>query len=132
VLGICITSPVAAADKTPAQLVKEAKAAIKEVSIHDVKKMLNANEKLILLDVRDKQEFDEGHLPGAIPISRGTLEFKAATTIPDKNSRIIVYCGIDLRSPLATKTLNDLGYKNAVNMIGGLQAWKDAGYPTVK
>jgi len=121
-----------AADKTPELLVKEAKAAIKEVTINDVKNMLDAKENVVLLDVTDKNEFELGHLPGAINISRGTLEFKVATLIPDKNSKIIVYCGTDRRSPLATMTMNDLGYKNAVNMAGGLKAWKEAGYPIVK
>jgi len=121
-----------AADKTPEQMVQEAKAQIKEVSIADVKKTIDAKENVTLLDVRDKQEFDEGRIPGAINISRGMLEFKVAMIIPDKNAKIVVYCGLDLRSPLATKAMNDLGYKNAVNMVGGLKAWKEAGYPIVK
>jgi rhodanese-related sulfurtransferase len=129
----CTAYQAESADMTPGQLVKEAKAAIKEVSISDVKKMIDAKEQVILLDVRDKNEIiDEGIIPGATNLSRGMLEFKAAMMIPDKNARIIVYCGLDLRSPLATKTLNDLGYKNAVNMVGGLKAWKEAGYPLVK
>jgi phage shock protein E len=131
-LAICNTGPVEAADRTPQQLVQEAKATIHEVSINDVKKMLEAKEKLIVLDVRDSQEIEEGHLQGAINISRGSLEFKAAMIILDKDAKMIVYCGLDLRSPLATKSLNDLGYKKAVNMIGGLEAWKAAGYPTIK
>jgi len=123
---------VEAADKTPEQLVKESKALIKEVSVNDVKKMIDAKENVIILDVTDKNEFEGGHLPGAINISRGMLEFKVGLIIPDKNSKIVVYCGMDLRGPLATRTLNDLGYNNAVNMAGGLKAWKDAGYPLAK
>lgn len=122
----------AAADKTPEQLVREAKAAIREVSVGEVKKMLDARENVILLDVRDRHEFEEGHIPGATNISRGSLEFKTVLQIPDKNARIIVHCGQDHRSPLATRSLNDLGYRNAVNMIGGLKAWKEAGYPISK
>lgn len=121
-----------AIDKTPEQMVQEAKAQIKEVSIADVKKMIDARENVIILDVRDKQEFDEGRIPGAINISRGMLEFKVAMIIPDKNARIIVYCSLDLRGPLATKAMNDLGYKNAINLVGGLKAWKEAGYPLAK
>ena len=52
--------------------------------------------------------------------------------IPDKDEKIIVYCGLDLRAPLSTRTMNELGYRNAVNMIDGLKAWKEAGYPTAK
>ena len=121
-----------AADKTSDQLVKEAKAAIKELSPAEVKKMIDAQEKIILLDVRDKEEFETGYIPDAINISRGMLEFKVNMVIPDKTATIVVYCGIDLRGPLATKTLNDLGYKKAANINGGLKAWKDAGYPVTK
>ena len=121
----------AAADKTAEQMVKEAKASIKVVSIDTVKKAIDAKENVVLLDVSDRHEFETGHLPGAINISRGTLEFKVGIIIPEKNARIIVYCGLDLRGPLATKTLNDLGYKNVVDMTGGLMAWKEAGYPVV-
>jgi rhodanese-related sulfurtransferase len=128
-LAIAAAHPAMAADKTPDQLVKEAKAAIKEVSIGDVQKMIDAKETVILLDVTDKQEFEAGHLPGAMNISRGTLEFKSGLMLPDKKMRIVVYCGLDLRSPLATRTLNELGYANAVNMTGGMKAWKAAGYP---
>lgn len=121
-----------AADKTPDQMVRKARAAIKEVTPAETKAMLDAKEKIIVLDVRDKPEFDEGHIPGAINISRGMLEFKAALIMPDKDSRIIVYCGVDLRGPLATRTLNELGYHNAVNMSGGLKVWKEAGFPIIK
>jgi rhodanese-related sulfurtransferase len=121
-----------AVDKTPDQMVKEAKAVIKEVGIDEVKKMIDRAENIIILDVREKNEFDDGHIPGAINLPRGMLEFKVAMAIPDKNAKIIVYCAIDLRGPLATKTMNDLGYKNAVNIIGGLKPWKEAGYPVVK
>lgn len=104
----------------------------KEVSIDDVKKMIDAKEEVIILDVTDKHEFEAGHIPGAMNISRGTLEFKVAQVIPDKNARIVVYCGLDLRGPLATRSLNNLGYANAFNMAGGLKAWKAAGYPLAK
>ncbi len=125
-------SAVHAVDKTPEQVVQEAKAAINEVSIDEVKKMVDNSEEIILLDVRDREEYETGHIPGAINISRGSLDFKVHLIVSDKNKKIIVYCGLDLRSPLATKSMNDLGYKKAINMIGGLKAWKEAGYPVLK
>lgn len=128
----CATQNYGSSVKTSDQLVKEAKASIREVSVDDVKKMIDNKEKIIILDVRDKEEFETGYIPGAINLSRGMLEFKISTMIPDKNARIIVYCGIDLRGPLATRTLNEFGYKNAVNINGGLKAWKAAGYPIAK
>jgi rhodanese-related sulfurtransferase len=121
-----------AVDKTLEQIVQEAKAAINEVSAAEVKKMIDNKEDIILLDVRDKEEYEPEHIPGAINISRGTLELKSNLIIPDKTKKIVVYCGIDRRSPLATKTLNDFGYKKAINMVGGLKAWKEAGYPLAK
>ncbi|MBF0560225.1 MAG: hypothetical protein HQL08_15755 [Nitrospirae bacterium] len=132
VLAFFMAFSCEAADKTSEQLVKEAKAAIKEVTVQEAKKIIDAKEGIVILDVTDSHEFEQGHIPGAINISRGTLEFKVALLIPDKRSRIIVYCGIDLRGPLAARTLNELGYKNAVNMIGGLKVWKEAGYPIAK
>jgi rhodanese-related sulfurtransferase len=128
----CATQNMGGTVKTSDQLVKDAKASIKEVSVDDVKKMIDSREKIIILDVRDKDEFETGYIPGAINLSRGMLEFKISTLIPDKNAAIIVYCGIDLRGPLATKTLNEFGYRNAVNINGGLKAWKAAGYPIAK
>jgi adenylyltransferase/sulfurtransferase len=125
--------PALAADKTPEEMVKEAKAAIKEVSVDEVKKIVEGKKSIVvLLDVRDSNELEQGMIPGAINISRGQLEFKVPMILPDRNAKIIVYCGLDLRSPLATKTLNDLGYRNAVNMTGGLKAWREAGFPLAK
>ncbi len=126
------SSLVNAADKTLEQIVREAKAAINEVSIAEVKKMIDNKEETILLGVRDNKEYETGHIPGAINISRGTLELKLHLIIPDKTKKLIVYCALDLRSPLATTSLNDFGYKKAINMIGGLKAWKEAGYPVAK
>jgi rhodanese-related sulfurtransferase len=128
-LFFTLGSPLRAADKTPEQIVKDARATIKNVSIGDLKKMIDTKENVIILDVRDKNELEDGKIPGAVNISRGMLEFKVGMQIPDRTTRIIVYCGLDLRSPLATKTLNDMGYVNAVNLAGGLKAWKEAGYP---
>ena len=125
--------PAQAAEKTPEEMVKEAKAAIKEASVDEVKKIVDEKKStVVLLDVRDSNELEQGMIPGAINISRGQLEFKVPMILPDRNAKIIVYCGLDLRSPLATKTLNDLGYRNAVNMAGGLKAWKEAGFPLAK
>lgn len=131
-LVFCNASFVHAVDKTPEQVVREAKAAINESPVGEVKKMMERGEEIVLLDVRDKEEYETGHIPGAVNISRGSLDFKVHLIIPDKNKKIVVYCGTDLRSPLATKSLNDLGYKKAINMTGGLKAWKEAGYPVLK
>ena len=125
------TQPAAA--PAGAQMVKDmvakAKAAIKSVSAADVKAAIDNKEKAIYLDVRDPNEFSAGHVPGAINVSRGTLEFNIFGRIPDQNAKIYVYCKSAGRSTLATKTLNDLGYKNAVVMDAQFEDWIKAGYP---
>jgi rhodanese-related sulfurtransferase len=111
------------------EMLSSAKAAIKTVKAETVKAAIDKKEKAILLDVRDASEFSAGHLPGAMNISRGTLEFNVFTKIPDQNAKVYVYCKSAGRSTLATKTLNDLGYKNAVLMDDSYENWVKAGYP---
>ena len=82
---------VQAADTTPAQLIKEARAAIKEVSINDVKKMIDSKEKVIFLDIRDPAEYEKEHLPGAIHMSRGLVDLHGEEILPDKDATIVVY-----------------------------------------
>ena len=83
---------VQAADyKTPAQLVKEAKSSVKEVSIQELKKMIDGNENVIVLDVRDRDEYEKQHIPGAIHMSRGLLDLHVEEIIPDKNAKIVLY-----------------------------------------
>ena len=105
------------------------KAAIKIVKAEEVKAAIDKKEKAVFLDVRDPGEFSAGHLPGAINVSRGTLEFTIWGKVPDQNAKIYVYCKTAGRSTLATKTLNDLGYKNAVLMDAQFEDWIKAGYP---
>ncbi len=76
--------------KTPAQLVKEARAAIKQVSVQDLEKMIDAKEKVIILDVRDPHEYEKDHIIGAIHMSRGLLDLHVHEIIPDKNAKIVV------------------------------------------
>jgi rhodanese-related sulfurtransferase len=114
------------------EMVEKAKAAIQVVSLAEVKEALDKKEKAVFLDVRDSWEYAGGHLPGAINISRGTLEFKVWSLIPDPNTKVYVYCQTAMRSALATKTLNDLDYKQAVLMDAQFEEWINAGYPVVK
>lgn len=111
------------------EMVGAAKSAVKKVSAEEVKKAIDSKEKAIYLDVRDPGEFSAGHLPGALNISRGTLEFQVFSKIPDQSAKIYVYCKTAGRSTLATKALNDLGYKNACLMDAQYADWVKAGYP---
>jgi rhodanese-related sulfurtransferase len=111
------------------EMVGSAKAAVKKVSADELKAAIDAKEDAIILDIRDGEEYAAGHLPGAMNISRGTLEFKVFGAIPDLNAKIYVYCKTSGRATLATKTLNDLGYKNAILADLNYADWVKAGYP---
>lgn len=111
------------------EMVDKAKAAIKVVTAADVKAAIDKKEKAVILDVREPDEYAAGHLPGAINVPRGTLESRIWSEVPDQSAKIYVYCSSVRRSPLATKTLNDLGYKNAVLMDAKFEDWINAGYP---
>ena len=139
VLILTVVGAALAQDAKPAgpppvvkEMVAKAKAAIKVVSAEDVKAAIEKKEKAVFLDVRDPQEYAAGHLPGAINVSRGTLEFNIWSKVSDQNAKIYVYCKTAGRSAFATKTLNDLGYKNAVLMDAMLEDWIKAGYPFVR
>ena len=131
VVGTALAQQAAPAGPPPVvkEMVAKAKSSIKTVSPADVKAMIDNKDKVIYLDVRDAGEFSAGHLPGAMNISRGTLEFNVFNKIQDQNAKIIVYCKTAGRSTLATKTLNDLGYKNAILMDAQFEDWIKAGYP---
>lgn len=114
---------------TAQELVTAAKQQIKEIDIEAAKSQLNQG---LILDVREPGEFDAGHLPGAVNIPRGLLEFKIDTHPNFQNQQqtdILVYCQTGGRSALATHVLNQLGYSNAVSMAGGFKAWAEAGLP---
>ena len=130
--GVTLAQEQKAPDAVVKEMVAKAKADIKVVSAADVKAAIENKEKAIFLDVRDAGEFSAGHLPEAVNVSRGTLEFKIADAIKDLDAKIYVYCKTTGRSTLATKTLNDLGYKNAVLMDTQFEDWIKAGYPVVR
>ena len=130
-VGLTFAQQAAPAAPPPAvkEMLAKARAAIKIVKAEEVKAAIDKKEKAVFLDVRDPNEFAAGHLPGAIGVSRGTLEFNIWSKVPDQNAKVYVYCKTAGRSALATKTLNDLGYKNAVLMDGQFEDWIKAGYP---
>ena len=84
---------------------------------------------IVFLDVREPKEFKAGHIPGAINIPRGLAEFKIEKQIPDKNTKIIIYCKTGGRACLSAANLKKMGYKNITNITGGWEAWNKAGYP---
>lgn len=113
------------------QLVAEAKKNITEISAESAAMKLQNGEAFIV-DVRDKEEFDEEHIPKALNLSRGTIELDIEEKVPDPNAVVILHCGGGGRSALAAESLQKMGYKNVRSLAGGLKAWKAAGLPTEK
>jgi len=113
------------------KLVAEAKKHIAEISPKDAATKLNSGD-AVVIDVRDKDEWDEAHIPGATHMSRGTIELDIEEKVPDPNALIICHCGGGGRSAVAAETLQKMGYKNVRSMAGGLKAWKAAGLTMTK
>jgi rhodanese-related sulfurtransferase len=113
--------------KTPKELVAEAKAEIREVSIEEAEGLIAEGAKII--DVREPPEVAQGFVEGARSLPRGVLEFKVdeVPELADKDATIVVYCRSGGRSALAAQSLKTLGYTNAVSMAGGFTAWSEAG-----
>ncbi len=118
--------------KTYRDLVSDAKQAVPEVSVEDVHDRLAGSQPMVLIDVRDPDEYREGFVDGAVPISRGFLEFKVQDAYPDPETPLVLYCLSGLRSLLAGKALHDLGYRNVASMAGGIRRWKELRLPLVK
>jgi molybdopterin/thiamine biosynthesis adenylyltransferase/rhodanese-related sulfurtransferase len=118
--------------KTFKQLMDEARTDVKEISVQETKNLLEKNGNHLLLDVREKDEYREGHLEGAVSLPRGFLELKVETTIPEKSTPIVAYCAGGVRSLLAAKALKEMGYQDVISMSGGYSAWKTAGYKWVQ
>src|SRR5437762_8735689 len=113
------------------KLAADAKKRVTEISPTEAAARSKSGEALIV-DVREKDEWDEEHIPDAIHLSRGTIELEVGAKIPDLNQTIITHCGGGGRSALAAESLQKMGYKNMRSMAGGFKAWKAAGLPTTK
>jgi len=118
--------------KTFKQLMDEARNEIKEISVQEADELLKKNGKYLLLDVREKDEYREGHLEGALSLPRGFLEIKIESAVPDKSTPILAYCAGGVRSLLAANALKEMGYQDVISMSGGYTAWKTAGYKWVQ
>ncbi len=110
------------------ELLAQVKDEIDEVSTSEVLDRLGETDGPLLLDVREQDEWQEGHLPGAVHIPRGNLESRVEAVIPDRSREIILYCAAGARSAFAAKSLIELGYDNVSSMAGGFSDWKRNGF----
>ena len=113
------------------ELVADAKKKITEISPTDAASKSKSSD-AVIVDVREKDEWDDGHIPDAVHMSRGMLELEIEDKFPDRNTTIICHCGGGGRSALAAESLQKMGCKNVRSMVGGFKAWKAAELPTTK
>jgi adenylyltransferase/sulfurtransferase len=118
--------------KTLKEMLAEARQIVPEQGPAELRKRLEAGEPVVLVDVRDPDEYRDGYIEPATNISRGFLEFRIGAAVTDPATPIVLYCQTGLRSVLAAKALRDLGYTNVVNLQGGFQKWAQSGLPVVK
>ena len=116
--------------KTVASLLAQATASVPFMSLAELKARVEAAEDdLIVLDVRERDAYEKGHVPGARLLPRGQLELRVNQDLPDPTRRILACCELGYISTLAAATLRDLGFAHAVALDGGMKAWREAGYP---
>jgi len=114
------------------KLVDEARKKIKETNVADVKRRADAGEQFFLVDVREDNEWANGHIPGAIHLGKGIIERDIEQVVPDTDAKVILYCGGGFRSALVADNLQKMGYTNVESMDGGWRGWTSAGLPITK
>jgi molybdopterin/thiamine biosynthesis adenylyltransferase/rhodanese-related sulfurtransferase len=112
------------------ELLQRVRAEIDEVDATRARELLDSAEPPVLVDVRRRDEWDEGFIPGAIHVPRGSLESRIERAAPERERPIVLYCASGERSALAAKTLGELGYTDVVSLAGGFTDWKRNGFPT--
>lgn len=131
VTGLMIGSSLMAGQAEAEKLVSLAKQEAGEMAPKELKKMIDAEKSVIVMDVREENQRAEGEIytTSTMAITRGNLEFEVLNKIKDKNAVIVTYCRSGGRGALAAQTLKKLGYINATNLKGGLKGWAQEGYP---
>src|SRR5713226_9643190 len=114
------------------KLVNDAKSRIRETDIAGYKKMLSQGENVLLIDTREDSEWAAGHAAGALHLSKGIIERDIEATVPEKNTKLVLYCGGGYRSALAADALRKMGYSNAISLDGGWRAYQASGLPVDK
>ena len=112
--------------KSGIDLINDAKTRIREVTAAGVREMRASGEKAVYLDVRESNEWNLGHLPGAMHIPRGSLETKIEGVVP-RDRKVVIYCASGNRSALAADTLQQMGYGDVASLAGGFTAWAQSG-----
>jgi rhodanese-related sulfurtransferase len=113
------------------KIVNDAKSRVREISVSETRKRLDAGKDVVFVDVREDHEWSNGHAKGAIHLGKGIIERDIEKTVPDPNAEIILYCGGGYRSALAADALQRMGYQRVSSMAGGYKDWVNSGQPVV-
>ena len=114
------------------KIVDDAKSRVKQTDVSTVLARVKKGEKLLLVDVREDNEWAMGRIAGAVHLGKGVIERDVEVAIPDKTAEAILYCGGGFRSALSADNLQKMGYKNVISMDGGWRNWVEAGGPVEK
>ena len=114
------------------QIVNDAKSRVRQIDIEGYRKMLESEEPHLLVDIREDHEWSVGRAAGAMHLGRGIIERDIEHKVPDKSTRLVLYCGGGYRSALAADNLQRMGYTDALSLDGGWKAWQQAGLPIEK
>ena len=114
------------------KLVDDAKSRVKQIDIEAYKKMVASGEKHLLIDTREDSEWAVGHAASAVHIGKGVIERDIEGKVPDKNAKLVLYCGGGFRSALAADALQKMGYTQVISLDGGWRAIQQSGLPTEK
>jgi len=113
-------------------IVEDAKTRVKEIDIEEYKRLRAAGEAGQLIDVREESEFAAMHAEGAVHLGKGVIERDIETKFPDKETKLILYCGGGYRSALASDNIQKMGYRNVLSLDGGWRAIEASGLPLSK
>ena len=114
------------------KLVNEAKSRVQEIDIEQYQQMTKAGEAHVLVDTREDNEWAAGHVAGAVHLGKGIIERDIETKVPDKDTKLVLYCGGGFRSALVADNLQQMGYTNAISLDGGWRAYTGSGLPVEK
>ena len=109
------------------KLVNDAKSRVQQIDMAGYRKMLASGDPHVLVDTREDSEWAAGHVAGAVHLSKGIIERDIETKVPDKDTKLVLYCGGGFRSALAADNLRQMGYTQAISLDGGWRVLKDSG-----
>ena len=127
-LVVALTLSASALAMSSSELVAQAKSKIDQISPMELQMRLDMGDEILVLDIRNKDEFLSGHIPGATHVDRDLLEFRIESLVPDRDTEFVVNCKSGGRSSLAVEQLVRMGYTNVLNLDGGMLAWMNSGF----